>query len=149
MKKKITVGFVIQNYNEAGICISQEFIAGDQVDYEDANGNPTDAPENEVYQPFDMVQPKEEDGFVEVPYHSSFDEGSVTAETTAKYNPATGQIKDVICANVEGTDYCDRDWIEYNGKEIDVCRECFEYVLEKNESELKEDEEPQCHGNCC
>ena len=59
MKKftKITVGFVTQSYerNAAGkfVCKGQEFIAGDQVDYEDLDGNTIKAPEHD-YQPFEM-----------------------------------------------------------------------------------------------
>ena len=59
MKKftKITVGFVTQNYkkNTAGkfICTGQEFIAGDQVDYESVDGNMITPPEHD-YQPFSM-----------------------------------------------------------------------------------------------
>jgi len=55
---KITVGFVIQTFekNTAGkfICTKQEFIAGDQVDYEDEEGNPITPPEN-PYQQFKMI----------------------------------------------------------------------------------------------
>ena len=55
---KITVGFVTQSYekNSAGkfICTGQEFIAGDQVDYEDLDGNTITPPEHE-YQPFNMT----------------------------------------------------------------------------------------------
>lgn len=55
---KITTGFVVQNYekNKAGefVCSSQEFIAGDQVDYEDENGNVISPPEHK-YQQFKMV----------------------------------------------------------------------------------------------
>jgi len=55
---KITVGFVIQTFekNAAGkfICTKQEFIAGDQVDYEDAEGNPVTPPEY-PYQQFRMI----------------------------------------------------------------------------------------------
>ncbi len=54
-KNKITVGFVIQTFNNNNQCIEQEFVAGDTVDYEDVNGN-TIEPWDE-YQPFDMVQP--------------------------------------------------------------------------------------------
>lgn len=57
---KITTGFVIQTFNDAGECIRQEFIAGDQVDYE-FDGYPinvTDMPlKGDEYQPFNMVQP--------------------------------------------------------------------------------------------
>jgi len=45
--------------------ISQDFIAGDQCDYEDVNGKPVDQSllnidGKESYLPFDMVQPHEE-----------------------------------------------------------------------------------------
>ena len=54
---KITVGFVTQSYeqNAAGnfICTEQQFIAGDQVDYEDADGIAITPPEHD-YQPFNM-----------------------------------------------------------------------------------------------
>lgn len=56
--KKITEGQVIQTYDEEGNCTGQEFTAGDQVDFEDDNGEPADVPYYEKYQPFDMVQPK-------------------------------------------------------------------------------------------
>jgi hypothetical protein len=36
------------------VCKSQEFIAGDQVDYEDAGGNAITPPEHE-YQPYNMT----------------------------------------------------------------------------------------------
>jgi len=55
--KKITVGFVVQDYNENGECTGQEFVAGDQVDWEDENGDIIVPPQNEAYQPFEMVQP--------------------------------------------------------------------------------------------
>lgn len=55
--KKITVGFVVQTFDETGQPVSQEFVAGDQVDYETLTGEPIDAPANEVYLPFEMAQP--------------------------------------------------------------------------------------------
>jgi hypothetical protein len=60
MKKftKITTGFVAQAYekNSAGefVCTSQEFVAGEQVDYEDANGNSISSPDHR-YQQFKMI----------------------------------------------------------------------------------------------
>ena len=55
---KITVGFVTQNYkkNAAGrlICMSQEFIAGDDVQFENLKGDSIEVPEHE-YQPFNMT----------------------------------------------------------------------------------------------
>lgn len=60
---KITTGFVIQNYvtlNGKHICIGQEFIAGDQVDYETTGGASIEIDtENELYQPFEMKSPKQ------------------------------------------------------------------------------------------
>ena len=59
---KITIGFVSQTFelNDDGkmVCIEQEFIAGDEVSYEDEHGEPlVDIPEHQ-YQYFDMVQPE-------------------------------------------------------------------------------------------
>ena len=54
---KITTGFVTQSYeiNAAGkfICTKQEFIAGDDVQFEDLKGDSIEASEHE-YQPFNM-----------------------------------------------------------------------------------------------
>lgn len=56
--RKITVGFVVQRYDRNGVCIGQEFVSGDQVEYEDDNGLPiTVNPDLCRYHPFDMVQP--------------------------------------------------------------------------------------------
>jgi len=57
--KKITVGFVVQEYNpETGRWTGQEFVVGDQVDWEDEYGNPVDPPGNAPpAPPLDMVQP--------------------------------------------------------------------------------------------
>jgi len=55
---KITIGFVAQAFgkNDKGqfVCTRQEFIAGDQCDYEDAEGNPIEPPDYE-YQPYNMT----------------------------------------------------------------------------------------------
>lgn len=55
---KTTVGFVVQTFRKSSqsryICTRQEFIAGDQCDYEDIQGNPIERPEYE-YQPYIMV----------------------------------------------------------------------------------------------
>ncbi len=70
--KKITTGFVVQTFDTAqNKYTNQYFVAGDQVDYEDNNGNLLGkgqldllgyqgfGPYSEVepYLPFDMVQP--------------------------------------------------------------------------------------------
>jgi len=55
---KITTGFVVQKYHKNGRgkfkCVHQEFIAGDDVQFENKSGNPIEAPEHE-YQPFNML----------------------------------------------------------------------------------------------
>lgn len=55
---KITVGFICQRYrkNSSGkfVCIHQEFVAGDDVQYENAEGDAISPPEHD-YQPFNMV----------------------------------------------------------------------------------------------
>jgi len=60
---KITVGFVIQEYEEQPdgslVCISQEFKAGDS-EYENLYGEPVEIDtDKEVYCPLDMVKPTE------------------------------------------------------------------------------------------
>jgi hypothetical protein len=55
---KTTVGFVVQTFRKNSqsryICTHQEFIAGDQCDYENVQGNTIKPPEYE-YQPYNMV----------------------------------------------------------------------------------------------
>ena len=61
-RRKITVGFVIQTYSDDGHgldCIAQEFVAGDQVDWEDGEGEFIPTPVHN-YHPFEMVQPATE-----------------------------------------------------------------------------------------
>ena len=56
--RKITTGYVVQEYDTAKKeWISQEFIAGDQVDWEDENGEYVD--DVDSYLPMNMVQPDE------------------------------------------------------------------------------------------
>ena len=64
--KKVTYGFVIQEFDtESEQFVSQEFVAGDQVEWEDENGNNLDPDEFVVkgdgtlpYLEFDMVPPQ-------------------------------------------------------------------------------------------
>ena len=58
--QKITVGFVIQTYDDAGKCTAAEFVAGDQVDWEDGDGEAIDPPAHEYF-PFSMLQPNGKD----------------------------------------------------------------------------------------
>jgi hypothetical protein len=55
VKKKVTHGFVFQTYTGSR-CTHQEFIASDDVQWEDEEGNCCGMPDHE-YQAFDMVQP--------------------------------------------------------------------------------------------
>ena len=61
---KITTGFVIQTFDtEKGRFISQEFVAGDFVEYEKKDGEPCEpslweVDGKEVSLPFDMQQPQ-------------------------------------------------------------------------------------------
>ena len=61
--KKITTGFVIQNYeldeNDTANCVSQSFIAGEcEYETEDLFGNNVVLDEQqEQYFPYDMIQP--------------------------------------------------------------------------------------------
>lgn len=62
--KKITTGFVIQDYDtDLGKFVNQEFIAGDEVEYEDEYGEVLDENDEELedffdaYLSFEMKQP--------------------------------------------------------------------------------------------
>jgi len=56
---KITVGFVIQKFEEKDgkmVCTEQNFVAGDQVDYEDVKyGEPLKEVPDYQYQPYTMI----------------------------------------------------------------------------------------------
>lgn len=61
--KKITEGCVIQQFDtKTGKFVSQEFVAGSDVSYEDPDGNPigkvSQAKIDKAYLSYDMVQPK-------------------------------------------------------------------------------------------
>ena len=62
--KKIITGFVIQELDtDKHAFVSQEFIAGDQIDYEDRNGQSVEPSRfivdgQEAYLPFEMIQPQ-------------------------------------------------------------------------------------------
>lgn len=55
---KITTGFVVQKFDtDTGRCISQEFIAGDQVEWENQEGSSIEEDDISLYFPLDMKQP--------------------------------------------------------------------------------------------
>jgi hypothetical protein len=61
MMRKVTFGSVMQEYVELGdtlVCVGQEFVAGDEVTWEDVNGEVVDTPVDHVYQSFEMEQPE-------------------------------------------------------------------------------------------
>ena len=66
--RKITSGFVVQVFDtEKGQFVSQEFVAGDDVAWEDELGETVDssvaeAGGHEAYLPFHMIQPEVGDG---------------------------------------------------------------------------------------
>ena len=65
MINKIITGFVVQHYDEkTGICTSQDFIAGDDVAWEDEYGEIVDQPKRHAYCQMIMVQPGEKEGMV-------------------------------------------------------------------------------------
>lgn len=61
---KITTGFVVQKFDsDTGRCLSQEFVAGDQVEWEDQAGNAVEDGQcgidlEGLYFPPDMKQPE-------------------------------------------------------------------------------------------
>jgi len=86
-KRKITVGHVIQYFDNDNKCTAQEFIAGDIVDYEDHNGNRIDE-WNECH-PFGMIQSTDmtvalvgnlSEGYGAVGPFADFDEACAWAE---------------------------------------------------------------------
>lgn len=64
--KKITTGFVTQTFDtETGEWVDQQFICGDQCDYEDEDANPVSyklfqgKDGKEAYLPYEMKKPEE------------------------------------------------------------------------------------------
>lgn len=78
--KKITTGFVIQEFDtDTQLFTSQEFFAGDDIDYEDESGNPVNSKDmessdgSEPYLPFDMLQPEIVANFLGVTPYQALD----------------------------------------------------------------------------
>lgn len=53
---KVTPGYVVQRFDSFGVCIGQEFIAGDDVSYENDVGDKVEIPKIDTYVPFRMVK---------------------------------------------------------------------------------------------
>lgn len=64
--RKVTMGFVVQEFDAAtGRCLSQEFVVGEQVDWEDRGGHPIGDGDfgidlEGLYHPIEMKQPEEQ-----------------------------------------------------------------------------------------
>jgi hypothetical protein len=54
---KITVGYVVQNFDDNGKCVSQSFIASDEQTWENQYGESVDAPDNAENFSLEMIQP--------------------------------------------------------------------------------------------
>ena len=61
---KVTTGFIVQKYRKDSTdkftCVHQEFVAGDDVQFENLKGDSIEAPEHE-YQPFNMTMLSEDE----------------------------------------------------------------------------------------
>lgn len=61
---KITTGFVVQKFDsESGRCLSQEFVAGDQIEWEDQTGDTVEDGQfgidvEGLYYPLEMKRPE-------------------------------------------------------------------------------------------
>ena len=86
--KKITIGYVIQDYEDKDdkyLCSSQTFIAGDEVSRENDIGESVKVDNtNEIYEPFEMVQPHQPSYFVMVESVSGAEVGSQFEATDAE-----------------------------------------------------------------
>ncbi len=152
--KKITTGFVIQDYitlpDGTMVCQSQEFIAGDQVDYEDMDGEPVKIDTSkEVYCPFEMMKPKpiSQDGLKFIcpdcgsnkleccedgPYASEV--LSIDDEGDFEYGPidASGMVERYQCLK------CGFVLSSEDGSSIDDNQEVVEWVKENCEQDNNE-----------
>ena len=65
---------------------------------------------------------------VPVDYVSVWD-GGITVETNAVVDIKTGEVTDVIIADVKGLQICEREYIKMNGGQVDVYRDERGYEL--------------------
>jgi hypothetical protein len=83
---KVTVGFVIQVFDtKLKRFVSQEFVAGDDVTCEDANGDVVDSVDD--YLPFHMKQPEPPKKCVRVEYDLNYRGGDYDKVGTFAYIP--------------------------------------------------------------
>jgi len=103
MRKKVTTGFVVQTY-EGSRCTHQEFIASDDVQWEDENGDCCNMPEHD-YQTLDMVQPSGLISGLEVERNLIVSTGHITAsDAKALERAAKTPERDLLV-------YAEDEWI--------------------------------------
>ena len=69
-----------------------------------------------------------EGNILPVPYISVWD-GGVEVESSAMVNIRTGEVTDVVTADVHGLDICEREYIVMNGEQVDVYQDERGYEL--------------------
>ena len=60
-------------------------------------------------------------------FHSVWD--GVDLPSEAVYDPITGHIDVLKAHDVSGLEHLEREYIEFEGEEIDVCPSCHEHTL--------------------
>ena len=96
---KITVGFACQTFEKNAdgkfVCTEQVFIAGDECSYEDTNGEPLkDVPEY-VYQPYEMVSPRNKEQPVKYLLYNDV-LGSLESEEPIEADSLEGALSQVL-----------------------------------------------------
>ena len=151
---KITVGFVTQTFerNDKGkfVCTRQEFVAGDQCDYEDAQGNPIGPPEYE-YQPYNMTLSTETEETTVIT-HKMYDaigkvlrSLDVGGEQSRQFAEEIKTLKDALKATPTVDDSCpkcgaafdereftDKDFLDSEAIHMHyVCKKCGSQITEE------------------
>jgi len=89
---------------------------------------------------------------VKCTFTSVWDDGSVVT-TNGQYDPNTGLCQPEVSPNEPPTGSLDREYITLeDGKELDVCPECHEYLLKttvEDRSDLSYGEVTQCMNEDC
>lgn len=123
---KITHGFVIQTYDtESKKFVLQEFVAGDQVEYESKDGDPVECPDSAPYLPFFMKQPVEID---------PKDVQALTSETLQKLSLAVFDLRQKVDA-MQGAQalQCRMEEAERHIRSLDLFRTLIQKRMSKQE----------------
>ncbi|MBW1716107.1 MAG: hypothetical protein JRJ77_09830 [Deltaproteobacteria bacterium] len=153
---KITVGFVTQTFEKDDkgqfVCTRQEFVAGDQCDYEDAQGNPIEPPEHQ-YQPYNMMLCTETAKMMEVTttnkmydaieqvLHSldvggeqsrQFAEEIKTLKNALKTTPTVDDSCPKCGAGFDEREFTDKDFLDSEAIHMHyVCKKCGSQIIEE------------------